>query len=687
MADSEWDGTSWAGERSDPTITLATYASFLNPWDFTSANYLGNNYPVGGLNQTLPGTRQEEPAETFEGYVRQVYRTNGIVFACMAAHLRLFTQARFQWQRLTGGRPGDLFGTADLGILERPWQNAVTGDLLARAIQDADLAGNFYAARRPGNKIKRMRPDWVSIILGSESDPDVTSLDIDADVLGYVYYPGGKRSQQKPVVLLPEDVAHFAPIPDPTAVFRGMSWLTPIIREIMGDNAASVHKLTFFENGATPNLVIKRADNPDKAAFDLWREMMEQGHAGTANAYRTLYMTAGADATVVGANNQQLDFKVVQGAGETRIAAAAGVPPIIVGLSEGLAAATYSNYGQARRAYADLWARPNWANLAGSLEAIVPPPPGGTARLWYDDRDIPFLAEDQKDAANIQQVKAQTIRSLIDTGYKADAVIKAVEAGDMGLLTGQHTGLFSVQLQAPGSLKMPAGEVPGESPVGPGTKPETIPAGDPTTKPLTTGPQKPTIAPRSVEEIVAVELTRVYQTIAEQRTPVVFESGAFQFNPPNIELHSSPVTIEEGAVQVTTPDIRIDSPITVERTEVTIEPAQVTIAEGAVQVTTPEVRIDSPITVEPAQLTIAEGAIRSETTIEPAQVTIEKGAVQIDSPVTVERTTVEPAQVTIEAPPPAQVTVNMPEQRRVVKDITHDTSGRITKVVETPEAR
>jgi hypothetical protein len=71
---------------------------------------------------------------------------------------------------------------------------------------------------------------------------------------------------------------------------------------------------------------------------------------------------------------KQIDFKVTQGHGETRIAAAAGVPPIIVGLSEGLEAATYSNYGQARRRFADVTMRPLWRER------------GGVAR---DDRERP----------------------------------------------------------------------------------------------------------------------------------------------------------------------------------------------------------------------------------------------------------------------------------------------------------
>jgi hypothetical protein len=175
------------------------------------------------------GRKEEEPVPTFEGYVQGAYKSNGVVFACMLARLALFSEARFQFRRLRSGRPGELFGSAELAILEKPWPNGTTGDLLARAIQDADLAGNFYAARR-GRTIKRMRPDWVTIVLGSDMDPEEPSFALDAEVIGYIYKPGGSKGTADPVVLLPEQVCHFAPIPDPVARFRGMSWLTPVIR-------------------------------------------------------------------------------------------------------------------------------------------------------------------------------------------------------------------------------------------------------------------------------------------------------------------------------------------------------------------------------------------------------------------------------------------------------------------------
>jgi hypothetical protein len=102
--------------------------------------------------------------------------------------------------------------------------------------------------------------------------------------------------------------------------------------------------------------------------------------------------------------------------------------------------------------------RPLWRNAAGSLARIINVPAG--AELWYDDRDIPALREDEKDAADIQQSQAITIRELINAGYEPDSVVKAVTAGDYNQL--KHTGMVSVQLQEPGV--QPPGSLNGNGP-------------------------------------------------------------------------------------------------------------------------------------------------------------------------------------------------------------------------------
>lgn len=420
-------------ERQHPALPFQEWMNYFS--------HLGNQYPFG-FATTMKGS-QIEPPRDFSGLVSQVYKSDGVVFACMLVRQLLFSEARFAFREIVGGRPGDLHGdNGQLALLRRPWQGGTTGDLLTRIIQDADLSGDSFTFRAP-RRLVRLRPDWVTVLYGTQG---TDMWEPDAELLGYLYHPGGQSSGIDPVAYGPEQVAHFMPIPDPLSPGRGMSWLTPVLRELLGDMAATQHKLEFFENAATPNLAVVFPDTVGPDEFTRWVEVFESQHKGVMNAYKTLYLV-GSKPEAIGQNFRQMEFKATQGAGETRIAAAAGVPPVIVGLSEGLQAATYSNYSQARRRFADGTMRPLWRNLCSSLSRIVNVRP--RHELWYDDRDIPFLAEDLKDAAEIQSTQAAAIRQLVDAGFKPETVVAAVTSGDFSRLN--HTDLFSVQLQPAGA--------------------------------------------------------------------------------------------------------------------------------------------------------------------------------------------------------------------------------------------
>ena len=234
----------------------------------------------------------------------------------------------------------------------------------------------------------------------------------------------------------------------------GMSWLTPAIREMQGDRLATEHQIRFFEQGATPNLVIKGIPAVTRPQFDELVEEMESRHAGVANAYRTLYLTAGADATVVGSNLAELDLKNVQGARETRIAFLSRVPATLLGISEGLSGSSLNagNFAMARRIFADTWVTPALQDLASSLAPVMNVP--ADAELWFDVTDMPIMREDAKDAADIEQVKAATINSYVKEGFTPESAVAAVRGQDVTLL--KHTGLVSVQLQPPGVAAQPA---------------------------------------------------------------------------------------------------------------------------------------------------------------------------------------------------------------------------------------
>lgn len=446
------------GPRREPERSADDYVQLLNQFA-----YNGLGYGVGGVQQTLAGRSTELAPNTFVGMATHAYSANGPVFACMLVRQLVFSSVRFRWQRLRDGKPSDGFGSTDLAILERPWPGGTTQDMLSRMIQDADLAGNSYWIVH-GGEFVRLRPDWVDVVVEQRfingGSREVGGGQIGWRKVGYLYWEGGRSETTNPVGLLADEVVHFAPIPDPLASYRGMSWLTPILREIRADLAMSKHQAKFFDNGATVNMIIKHPLGAEREAIKKWAEEVESKVSGAENAWKNLHLYPGADAQVVGSNLKDIDFKNVRGGGETRIAAAAGVPPVIVGLSEGLAAATYSNYGQARRRLADGTAHPLWENLAGCLGHVLPDM-GSDVRLWYDADNVPFLREDEKDAAEITQIRASTIATLISAGYEPDSVVLAIDSGDLRLL--KHTGLVSVQLLPPGTSSPAGGSTTGGS--------------------------------------------------------------------------------------------------------------------------------------------------------------------------------------------------------------------------------
>lgn len=419
-----------------------------------AAALYGDRDPFG-LYRSTGGSmsKEQDPSTDFLSMINQVYKQSGVVFAVMQARASIFSEARFQFRPLKNGQFEDrLFGKESLSIFEKPWQNGTTGDLLMRAIQDADLGGNHYVVTEgvgSNKRLRRLRPDWVSIVL-----TEAPSKAVKSDIAGYIYKPGGSTDRKDWVVYPVDgsngDIAHWAPIPDPDHPYRGMSWLTPVLREIMADKQATRHKLKFFENGATPNLAVTVDKEVTIEQFREFKREMENDHQGVGNAYKTLYLGAGADVTVVGADLHQMDFKVTQGAAETRIAAAGRVHPAIVGLSEGLQGSSLnaSNFGAAKTNFGDGTLRPLWRSLCASYAVLVPEESG--AQLWYDDSDISFLRQDRKEQADLQKQQQAAIAGYVMQGFTPESAVDAIYSDDIRLL--KHTGLVSVQLLPPGTV-------------------------------------------------------------------------------------------------------------------------------------------------------------------------------------------------------------------------------------------
>lgn len=413
------------------SITMTDWSNAFRPG--SQLNYQGRDYQgfrLGGGSRT-------------QGY----YESDSVVFACESKRINVFSEARFQWQQLVNGRPGDLFGNKELALLENPWPGATTTDLLKCVEMDVAQFGNSYWVIDGDGYLLRLDPMNVKIITEAIWD-SVTGFRVGERLVGYAYM----STRDSITIYSPEEIAHHKPIPSCNQ-FLGQSWISSCLPDIESDMLLTDHKRVELRTGASLAYVVsvdKTVKADDLAKF---AEKFRAQYEGRENTGKTLFLGGGADIKTVSQTFGDLALAATQGATETRIAAAAGTHPVIIGLSEGMSGSSLNagNYTAAKRNFVDGTMRPLWRAFCGAFQWLLKVPSG--ARLWYDDRDIAFLREDIKDQADVQVQEALTINTLILGGFDPDAVVAAVIANDFKRLIGQHTGMTSVQLQMPLSGK------------------------------------------------------------------------------------------------------------------------------------------------------------------------------------------------------------------------------------------
>ena len=377
------------------------------------------------LTSTYGSPDRESILPQVAGWAQNANGSDAVVFAAIMARMHLFSEAKFQFQRKTDS---GLYGNQSLSILERPWPGATTGELLARMEQDVSLAGNAYLWKVPDeDRLVRLRPDWVTIV---SKIVNVPGGGIYREKIGYWWEPPKSVLDQGKGEFYPVDeVAHWAPIPDPQADFRGMSWLTPIYRDINADSGLVQFKIKYLENNASPNVIIRYAQKLQPGTIDSLRERMTARYGGVDNAFKTLILDQGADLTVIGNSLEQMDFTNVSQVGVYRILSAALVPPLVVGLAPITGAGR--SYEEIMRHFSDLWARPQWRSACAALEPLIPDFPPEGVRLWVETGDIAALQDGEQVQAQVALVSAQAVLTYVQAGATLESAQAAVEAGDV----------------------------------------------------------------------------------------------------------------------------------------------------------------------------------------------------------------------------------------------------------------
>jgi hypothetical protein len=321
-----------------------------------------------------------------------------------------------------------LFGNTDLAKLEEPFgPGSTTGELLARMQQDRSLAGNAYIWDAPGeDRLVRLRPDWTTII---SEQVQVSGGGHYRQKIGYWWEPPKSVLGQGTGFFIPADeVVHWAPQPDPQADFRGMSWLTPIYRDVQGDDGMTQYKIKYLDNAASPNMLLRYTQKLNPGTIDSIRDRMHARYAGPQNAFKTLVLDQGADATIIGNSLSQMDFSNVAQAGVERILAAAFVPGVLVGLEPLRGAGR--GYQESMQKFANLFGRPEWRSVCGALEPLLDVPAGN--RLWYDTSGIAALQDGEMERGQTTLVKSQSVLALNQAlKYEPQSIVTAVDSGDL----------------------------------------------------------------------------------------------------------------------------------------------------------------------------------------------------------------------------------------------------------------
>jgi hypothetical protein len=362
------------------------------------------------------------------GWAQQANASASPVFSAILVRMMLLSEAQFKLQAKDDKH---LYGNQSLAVLEHPFGPETTsGELIARCEQDASVAGNSYTWAPPDTDVLvRLRPDWTTIVSERVAVPGGGWY---RRKLGYWHEPPKGVLDQGTGFFAPADeVAHWAPVPDPQASFRGMSWMTPVMRDIQGDEGMARYKIRYLQANATPNLVIKYAQKLQPATIDSLRERMTARYGGPDNAGKTLILDQGADLVAVGNSLADMDFSNVSQDGIERILAASGVPPLLIGL-ESIKGAGKS-YQEVIRRFGDITLRPLWRSVCGTLGQLVPGVPAGS-RLWFDTSDIAALQDGEQVRAQVTLIRAQALLALGQAGYDRMSAVKAIEAGDMGQL-------------------------------------------------------------------------------------------------------------------------------------------------------------------------------------------------------------------------------------------------------------
>lgn len=381
------------------------------------------------MTVTTGTTQTVEPLRDYFNAADQGYRKNELVFACVQEYITSASEAIL----VVGNKDADgvLVSTDQqraLSLASEPNPSMDTVAFLEAMHMQLLIGGNVYlfTPRSAIGTISGMywlRPDRIRII------PDQMT----GSAKAYKYTLGSTD-----YIIPAEYIAHHKTT-DPLNDWYGLGNLQVLAKMVNLDTDATDFARSVFENKGVPAgflKVARRLNTQDEA--DHIRRNWHARFAGKANWQRIGVLDEDASYQELAPKMGEMGMPDLRSITETRICAAFGVPPIIVGAKAGLDSATYSNYAQAKESFWEETLLPAYKRAAAFFtRALRDTPDFRGMEFGFDFSEVRALADDQMQMASVTKTRSESASILIRAGYDPDSVSEALQL-PQGLV---HSGM------------------------------------------------------------------------------------------------------------------------------------------------------------------------------------------------------------------------------------------------------
>jgi phage portal protein BeeE len=263
-------------------------------------------------------------------------------------------------------------------------------------------------------------PDDLDVIAGSSGDPFIIAY----------------RSRIRGERVNPEDVLHPL-FPNPADPYRGLGPLEVAQRDVDIEVEAGNWQKFSFQNRAVPDGVFKfgQVGGVDDAQWDAARAEFRAEYQASKNARTPLLLGLDVDFVKLASTAVEMDFINSKKLTRENIAAAFGVPPVMIGI---LDRATYSNFAIAEEVLWKLTLLPYMAMLQQLFTMQLAWEWGQDWRLRFDTSGVDALFP-------LFQRRVDTAIKLWGTGVPWDVLNERLKLG-LPQFPGDDVGLVNAGL-------------------------------------------------------------------------------------------------------------------------------------------------------------------------------------------------------------------------------------------------